>query len=332
MKILTISIAAYQVENYIRKAIESLIGESIIEYLEIFIIDDGGRDATLNIAKHYQNQYPNSIHVVHKENGGYGSTVNYSIKNATGKYFKLLDGDDWFDTSGLVGLVEYLKKHDDDLIITPVFKCIEGGETRIEKYQTLPENSTFTIGDLDKNIIFSMWAMTYRTDVLKQSNLLLPEHMLYTDQYYATIPLAHVKTISVYEKGVYCYRIGRDGQSISREARIKHLNDTKKISKDLMLYGVNLKESGNDNYNYISYRVAGVCARAARTILLKAVNATNLIELKEFDREVAFISQDIFDKQSVMGKTGRFLYFVRKSHYLLYWGIKLIPGGLPNWG
>ena len=208
-KILTISVAAYQVEKYIEKNLKSLINSNVIDFLEIFVIDDGGKDSTIDIAEKYQKIYPDSIKIVRKENGGYGSTVNYSIFHATGKYFKLLDGDDWFNTKGLIHLVDYLKNCRSDIVITPVFKCYESGEIKKEGFSEYTQNKILHISDIKNTTIFSMWAMTYRTDVLRKSGLVLPEHMLYTDQYYATIPLAYAKTISFLSKGVYCYRIGR---------------------------------------------------------------------------------------------------------------------------
>ena len=101
-KTLTISIAAYNMEAWIKRALDSLLDKRVIDDLEVFAVDDGGTDRTLEIAKEYALQYPNSIFPIHKENGGYGSTVNYSVKHANGKYLKLLDADDWFDADGLL--------------------------------------------------------------------------------------------------------------------------------------------------------------------------------------------------------------------------------------
>lgn len=72
-----------------------------MDCLEVLIIVDGGNDKTLEIAKEYESKYPNTFKAVYKENGGYGSTINKGIELATGKYFKQLDGDDWFDTNNL---------------------------------------------------------------------------------------------------------------------------------------------------------------------------------------------------------------------------------------
>ena len=93
-KLLTVSIAAYNMEKYIRQALDSLLSCRHAQSIEIFVIDDGGTDHTLEIAKEYAWKHPGTVIPVHKENGGYGSTINYSIEHATGKYFKQLDGDD----------------------------------------------------------------------------------------------------------------------------------------------------------------------------------------------------------------------------------------------
>lgn len=69
--------------------------------------------------------YPESIKVIKKENGGYGSTINNSINMATGKYFKQLDGDDWYDSDNLELLVKELEKINVDVIYTPYYKYFE---------------------------------------------------------------------------------------------------------------------------------------------------------------------------------------------------------------
>lgn len=109
-KILTIVIPAYNVENYIEKTIESLIIPEILDDIEILIINDGSLDTTEQKALVYEEKYPDSIRIISKNNGGHGSAINCGIQNATGKYVKILDGDDWVDKIGIQKLVEKLKK------------------------------------------------------------------------------------------------------------------------------------------------------------------------------------------------------------------------------
>ncbi|WP_321571984.1 glycosyltransferase family A protein, partial [Parabacteroides goldsteinii] len=91
MKYISFAIPSYNSEDYISRAIESILpgGEDV----EIIIVNDGSKDGTLKIAKEYKEKYPDIIKVVDKENGGHGDAVNFGLANATGKYFKVVDSD-----------------------------------------------------------------------------------------------------------------------------------------------------------------------------------------------------------------------------------------------
>ena len=108
-KLLTIVVPAYNVEKYIKNCLDSFIDLSVLRSLEILIVDDGSTDSTASLAHTYEQKYPYSFKVLSKENGGHGSTINYAIPRATGKYFKVVDGDDWLDKSLLPQFVQLLK-------------------------------------------------------------------------------------------------------------------------------------------------------------------------------------------------------------------------------
>ena len=60
-KILTVSVAAYNVENTIEEVLDSLVVPDIMDKLEVFVVDDGGIDGTLKIAQKYQKKYPGTF-------------------------------------------------------------------------------------------------------------------------------------------------------------------------------------------------------------------------------------------------------------------------------
>lgn len=127
-KTLTISIAAYNVEKYIARALESLLIEEL-DKLEVLIIDDGSSDQTSDIVQRYCKKYPNAFKLIQKENGGYGSTINTSIQLASSKYFRVLDSDDYFIKENLK---EYLLFHENtnaDVILTPYVEVDDNGNT-----------------------------------------------------------------------------------------------------------------------------------------------------------------------------------------------------------
>ena len=123
-KLLTISIAAYNVESSLERTLSSVeCGEELLSLLDIIIVDDGSSDGTPQIAERFVSKHPDSVRLIRKANGGYGSTVNAAVKASRGLYFKLLDGDDTFDTAGLEALLKYLAGASDeeapDIVIAP---------------------------------------------------------------------------------------------------------------------------------------------------------------------------------------------------------------------
>ena len=73
-KILSISIAAYNAENDIRRCVDSLMDTPVAEQLDVIIVNDGSKDMTLQIAREYETRYPDIVRVIDKENGGHGLT------------------------------------------------------------------------------------------------------------------------------------------------------------------------------------------------------------------------------------------------------------------
>lgn len=121
-KKLSVTIPCYNVSEYLNETLDSLIRCRTIDFLDIIIVDDGSKDNTLDIANSYVKQYPDSIRIVAKENGGHGSTINEGLKIAVGKYFAVIDGDDWVDSGIMDELVNYLAKVDTDVVITGHYK------------------------------------------------------------------------------------------------------------------------------------------------------------------------------------------------------------------
>lgn len=258
-KILSVSIASYNVEKYIRKALDSCCVPEIMDRLEVLVVNDGSTDSTLEIAREYETKYPGTFRVIDKKNGGYGSTVNASIKAATGRYFRLLDGDDWFDRDGLVSFIEELSGAEEDMIIAQ-FKRVfeEDGHEEIRNEAEDIHEKIVHFDQLGDHEWFTMHAISYRTKVLQENGVRLTEHCFYTDQEYDLLPLPWVDTVRIFPQVVYCYRIGRGEQSVSPEGLEKHYNDQTIVLKRLYTVYPNVgeKKTAKDKYifNYFVLR------------------------------------------------------------------------------
>ena len=323
-KILTISVAAYNVEPYIKENIESILASKARDDIEVFVVDDGGKDGTYEIAKGYEEKYPGIVYAVHKENGGYGSVQNYSIAHATGKYFKILDGDDWMDTEGLTKLAEYLKTSDVDAIVTNYKKGADKESLKLFDFSKYcNEGKPF-----DPNLLqvaVGMWALVLKTEVLRKSGVELPEHTLYTDRIYSTIPFSYVDQIIYLDFPVYCYRTGREGQSVSRESRIKHIDEYLSVTETLCKHYTGDKR---EHKEYVLLKASAAYKVSIRALLLLDANKDNKKKLVDYESRVKAIAPDVYKKAaSLKTRMGWIITFLRASGYAGYGILGKVPKG-----
>ena len=230
-KILSIAIPTYNMERYLGRCLDSLVAARRTDALEIIVVNDGSTDCSSEIAHRYAKEHPNSIIVIDKKNGNYGSCVNAALKVATGKYFRVLDSDDWVDTDGLVQLLDKLKNAEADAVVThfskefaATGKSVTIGTTFSRFNETLPFGPEQLSG-VDIGTDFVMHKLTYRTALLVKIGFHQTEGISYTDSEYVYYPLMAVNSIVFFDICLYRYFIGREGQSISIPSRIKHTDD-----------------------------------------------------------------------------------------------------------
>lgn len=323
-KTLTISVAAYNVESYIKENIESIVASNAKEEIEVFVVDDGGKDGSYGIAKQYEDKYPGIVRAVHKENGGYGSVQNYSIAHATGKYFKILDGDDWMDTEGLTKLVEYLKTTDVDAVVTQYKKGPDKDNLKLFDFSKYIE----TEKPFDPNklqVAVGMWALVLKIEVLRKSEVVLPEHTLYTDRIYSTIPFSYVKEMVYLDFPVYCYRTGREGQSVSRESRIKHIDEYLSVTETLCKHYAGDKR---EHKEYVLLKASAAYKVSIRALLLLDANKDNKKKLIDYEKRVKAIATDVYKKAaSLKTRMGWIITFLRATGYAGYGILGKVPKG-----
>lgn len=238
-KLLTISIAAYNVENTIEKCLDSFLSCRHLNNLEILVINDGSYDRTAELVAVYEQKYPESIRLINKKNGGHGSTLNTSLELANGKFYKAVDGDDWVDSSELDKLCDYLEQMDADLFVDNYkevypdytkFISLQKGYALGEVYQF---DEIFRDGSYGKNL-FVMQTSTIRTQRLRDVGMKIQEHCFYVDtELYFYIGLS-VRTIVFLDTCTYRYRLGRNGQSVSAEGYYNHIEDLINVEKNLL--------------------------------------------------------------------------------------------------
>ena len=246
MKLLSIAIPCYNSAAYMRRCIDSLLpgGEDV----EIMIVNDGSTDDTLHIAEEYRERFPSMIKVIDKKNGGHGSAVNAGIKNATGLFYKVVDSDDWVNQSAYMQILGVLKEiirdgKSLDMMISNFVYEKEGEERKkVMKYHhALPQNQIFTWKDVKHFHVgqyILMHSVIYRTNLLRECGLELPEHTFYVDNIFVFNPLPYVKTMYYLDVNFYRYYIGRTDQSVNEQVMIRRIDQQIKVNKLMVDYYV----------------------------------------------------------------------------------------------
>ena len=238
-KLLTISIAAYNVEKTIEECLDSFLPCRHLQDLEILVINDGSHDRTAEIVAGYEKKYPKSIHLVNKENGGHGSTLNKSLELASGKFYKAVDGDDWVDASELDRLCDCLEKTDADLVVDR-YKEVYPDHTQVVdlgKGYALGKVYSFDELFAEKKCgkwIFAMHSSTIRPERLRAVGMKIQEHCFYADNELVFYIGLAAETVLFTDTCAYQYRLGSEGQSVSPTGLYNHAEDLVKIEGNLL--------------------------------------------------------------------------------------------------
>lgn len=215
-KILSIIIPTYNMEKYLHKCLDSLIvSNENMERLEVLVVNDGSKDASSRIAHEYEAKYPQTFRVIDKENGNYGSCINRGLKEATGKYVKVLDADDYFVNEAFDRFIDFLQKNDVDLVIND-FCTVDSADKIIDEYTfNLPVNKTFLLADIPLGMIEWLWhhGISYKTEILHSINYQQTEGISYTDDEWIFMPMSVVHSVSYFPNDMYHYLMGREGQT-----------------------------------------------------------------------------------------------------------------------
>lgn len=235
-KIISIVIPAYNISNYIDRVMTSLLNISDLQKLEIIVVNDGSKDDTHAKAMHYVNSYSSIVRLIDKENGGHGSTINSGIAYATGKYFKVIDGDDWCDSTELQSFIEKLADINDDMVVSN-YTLTDSDGTFVKQQEVIPTglmyNVTYKFNDICRNCeIFKFHSLFFKTSIFKKSKK-IREKCFYVDMEYAVFPIEYVETIRFLGENIYQYQLGRDGQSVSKENYVKNRENIVNVILDL---------------------------------------------------------------------------------------------------
>lgn len=224
----SVIVAAYNVEDYIERALKSVVNQTL-KNIEIIVINDCATDSTEEKILKFYNEYDNIVYIKHEKNKRLGAARNTGLSVAKGEYIIFLDGDDYLAEDNVLERIDKLIGKDEIDVTYLGFK-IEGDREEL----VLPTEEICTkTYKAAKDKYPNVWSKCWRRKYLEDLDLKFPEYRLYEDVLFNYKGIMKAKSFRVAEFVVHRYISGRKG-SITTKIGVKNLEDTVENLKDLI--------------------------------------------------------------------------------------------------
>lgn len=295
-KILSLIIPTYNMEEYLPCCMKSITSPIIPESLEVIAVNDGSTDNSLAILRQFEAQRPDIIRIINKMNGNYGSCINAALPEVKGKYVKILDADDWFDTDALCKYVKQLDGLDCDVILTDYTKMLL--KKKISYHYKMRHDKTYDSSILATSIFswVPMHAVTFRSALLRDLQYKQTEGISYTDLEWIFYPYEKVKSVRYIPLNLYQYRLGREGQTMDPKVMNQRIGHNIKIAYRMLerYSSLNPTTKQTSNAVYMKRMIIANLRKIYKLYLLPLENLLNLHELSILDNHIKNNNPDIY--------------------------------------
>lgn len=211
---LSVIVPIYNVENYLRKCIDSILSQTYRDF-ELILVDDGSTDTSNIICDEYASK-DDRIVIIHKENGGLSDARNKGIAIAKGKYIAFVDGDDFILNNSYDLMIDEAEKNDLDIIVGYALTYYDKGNTTNKIKKRSFENKVYSGGDfLSMSINSQCMSMCvflniYRANLIKNNSLFFKKGILHEDELWTPQVFLKAKSVKYIDVDFYMH-VNREG-------------------------------------------------------------------------------------------------------------------------
>ena len=320
-KIITIIVPSYNMEKLLEKDLSSLIvSNTFLSLVEIIVVNDGSSDNTINIAKSFEERFPDTFVVIDKKNGNYGSCVNAGLRIAKGTFVKILDADDYFITKNFERMIDELvfsetKCENVDLFFFDWRYVDENDKVTKKLTFDIPPYIPIKISeprDIEYFAQIQHHAIAYRTAFLRKNKYVQTERIAYTDVEWAYKPLLYVQTIKYCPIEVYSYFFGRADQSMSPEQIRKGFKSMLIIEQSLLKAYLSSKQNVRTiNERLFKNKFISSIKYFYKNYLLFYPSNETIESIRTFDKELKDNCIEIYDELDSIYATIFRIRFIR---------------------
>ena len=210
---ITVIVPVYNVENYLRKCLDSIIAQTY-KNIEIIVVNDGSTDASGQICQEYT-QIDNRIVYIEKENGGLSEARNVGLDKMTGSYVTFIDSDDWAELDYVEILYKKIIEYQADISVGNYYSYNEDEETYYfhiygdSYYEKVYDNisifeNLYESQEMKSFALISAWGKLYKAKLFDY--LRFEKGKLGEDGYFNQKMYLSVNKVVYLNKGLYAYR------------------------------------------------------------------------------------------------------------------------------
>ena len=211
----SIIVPVYQVENYIRQCVDSILEQTFTDF-ELILVDDGSKDRSGQICDEYA-RIDERVKVIHQDNCGVATARNHAIDSASGNYLCFVDADDWIENTMVEKCIAKIEKYDADVLrhghvmeLWNADKCVGQEKKNVPDFvEEFPHNQIAkNMEKFWENCSNYVWNYFFRKEAI--GSLRFPDIKISEDHIFVLNVLEQCEKICILSDSVYhyCMRMG----------------------------------------------------------------------------------------------------------------------------
>lgn len=305
---ISVIIPVYNVENYLKKSVDSVLNQTLID-IEVILIDDGSSDNSPSICDDYKAK-DSRVKVIHKENAGVSSARNDGLKIATGQFVTFVDSDDFIAPYMYEKMYNSAMKNNADMTICNFVKTDGKGVVNFEEDSSKEEiydakGAFELIADFSLPIQVTVWNKIYRKNIVDNlyfdTNKIMAEDLEFLMK--AVFKCSKVSYLPIAMYGYYAQREGA-ATFIKNKSVDWYLQQNDNIAQIM-------DDVANNNTEVRDLAIAYKCVNGDLSV------ANAMIKLNSNDKKViSFLKKELRDNFKTVRKSK--LNRKKKIQILLY--------------
>lgn len=250
----SIIVAAYNIEDYIKRCMDSIVNQTF-EEIEIIVVNDGSTDNTLKIIEGFANNDAR-IKIIDKQNEGLIEARKSGLNIANGEYILFLDGDDWLHIEAIEKLYKKAKQDNSDIVLYNFYLAYDNNrlEAKTSFEEIVKYENDYLKLSLTGQIGANIWAKFLRREFLIDNNIEFVKDITYAEDVATTnLLFMHNPKVSTINENLHYY--------YQRQNSVTKIVDERvfDIPKALEFIKLNLEKQGlyekyKEEYDYLFYK------------------------------------------------------------------------------